>query len=71
MVVAENLSNLSSIQNFQSTKSVKQKTISSEIHLLNSQMKNSTVCNNIEEAQPFLKTCLVNLTQTLGSLASP
>lgn len=55
----DNYSNLSSLQNFQSTQSAKT-TIRNQIHMINQQMADK-VCENIEDAQPYLKTCLTSV----------
>jgi len=34
------------------------------LHIINTQLKNNTICNSIEEAQPFLKTCLISINGT-------
>ena len=70
----DNLSSLSSIHHFQSTKSTtnmnSKSNMGSQLHIINAQLKNK-ICSTIEEAQPFLKMCLVggngtNFTSTQG-----
>lgn len=52
--------NLMTLNNFHSTKSTKQ-SIGAQLHSINQELQPHKVCNSVEEAQPFLKTCLQSI----------